>query len=85
MALLEATVVVVVDVVVVVSLLARYWSHYIKLWSINVNLRLLRATTDLFLWWVGGWLVGVCTVIFVSSPTTVLRLYCGYVVLSLGL
>ena len=37
-----------------------------------VKLRLLKATVE-FLWWVVG---GVCTVIFVSNLTTVLRLRC---------
>ena len=37
----------------------------------------------IFLWW---WLVvGIGTVIFMSDPTTVLRLCCGCVVFSLGL
>ena len=36
----------------------------------NVVLRLLKATVE-FLWW-----SGVCTVIFMSNPTTVLRLCC---------
>ena len=30
-----------------------YWSHYILFWSMNVVLRLLKATVE-FLWW-GGW------------------------------
>ena len=46
-----------------------FCSHHIKLWSINVNPRLLRATVE-FVWG------GVCTVIFESNPTTVLRLCC---------
>ena len=37
----------------------------------NVNLRLLKAAIE-FLWWGGV----VCTVIFMSNPTTVLRLCC---------
>ena len=41
--------------------------------SINVNLRLLKATVE-FLLWDGG---VVCTVIFMSNPTTVLRLCWG--------
>ena len=52
-----------------------------QLWSINVNLRLLMATIE-FLWWVGGG--GACTVLFMSKPTTALKLCCGCVVLSLG-
>ena len=39
----------------------------------NVILRLLKATVE-FLWW--GGLGGVCKVIFMSNPTTVLRLCC---------
>ena len=37
--------------------------------------------------WSGWWVVGggVCTVIFMSNPTTVLRLCCVCVLLSLGL
>ena len=46
----------------------------------NVVLRLMEAAVE-FVWWDGGG--GVCTVIFVSNPTTVLRLCC--VVLSLGM
>ena len=49
-----------------------YWSHYIKLWSINVHLGLLKADVE-FVWW---WWVVVCKVIFVSNPTAVLRLCC---------
>ena len=48
-----------------------YWSHYIKFWSINVHLRLLKADVEFLWWW--WW---VCTVFFVSNPTTVLRLCC---------
>ena len=52
----------------------------------NVVLRLTEAAVE-FLWWVGGWDGlgggGVCKVIFMSNPTTVLRLC--YVVLWLGL
>ena len=47
----------------------------------NVVLRLTEADVE-FLWVGGGWW-GVCKVIFVSNPTTVLRLC--YVVLWLGL
>ena len=36
------------------------------MWLINVNLSLLVLTVE-FLWWV-GW-GGVCTVIFVSTPS----------------
>ena len=39
-------------------------------------MRLLKTTVE-FLWWVVGSGGGVCTVIFMSNPTTVL----GYVVL----
>ena len=41
-----------------------------------VDLRLMEATVE-FVWWGGGvgW-GGVCTVIFMSNPTTVLRLCC---------
>ena len=46
-------------------------SHYVQLWSINVNLMVMEATVE-FLWWV------VCKVIFVSNPTTVLRLCCRW-------
>ena len=42
-----------------------------ELGSINVNLRLLKASVE-FLRLVGM----VCTVIFVSNPTTVLKLCC---------
>ena len=62
------------------------WSHYIKLWSINVHLGLLEVDVEFLWWWWGGGCWGggvVCTVIFVSNPTAVLRLCC--VVLSLGL
>ena len=51
-------------------------SHYVQLWSINVNLMVMEATVE-FLWWM------VCKVIFVSNPKTVLRLCC--VLLMLGL
>ena len=47
----------------------------ITLRSTNVNLRLLKAKVE-FLWWVGGVDGGVCKVIFVSNPTSVLRLCC---------
>ena len=56
-----------------------YWSYYIQLWSININLRLLVCTIE-FLWWVV--VGGVYTIIFMSNPTTVLRLCCA--VLSWG-
>ena len=59
-----------------------YWSHYIQLWSFNVNLELLRATIE-FVWW--GGVGGLCTVIFMPNPTSMLRLGCGCVVLLLGL
>ena len=49
MELLEANVVV---VVVVVDPACCYWSHDGKLWSINVNMRLLKAVME-FLWWGG--------------------------------
>ena len=92
MALPEATVVVavvcfvVVDIVlgfVGVALLVLLLLLFLMLllWSINVNLRLLKASVE-FLWWVGGW-VGVCTVIFVSNRTTVLRLCCCCVVVTI--
>ena len=41
----------------------------------NVVLGLTEAAVE-FLWWVGWWWGGVCKVIFVSNPTTVLRLCC---------
>lgn len=50
----------------------------------NVNLRLLKTKIEL-LWWVGG-VDGVgrlgraCTIIFMPSPSTVLRLCCSCVV-----
>ena len=47
----------------------------------NVVLRLMEAAVEFVV--VVGWGGGVCTVIFMSNPTTVLRLCC--VVLSLGL
>ena len=46
----------------------------------NVVLRLMKTAVE-FVWLGGGG--GVCTVIFMSNPTTVLTLC--YVVLSLGL
>ena len=60
-------VVVVLNVVVVVVVALFVISDNII--SINVNLRLLKASVE-FLWWV------VCKFIFVSNPTTVLRLCC---------
>ena len=48
----------------------------------NVVLRLTEAAVE-FLWWGGVLVGGVCKVIFVSNPTTVLSLC--YVVLLLGL
>ena len=69
---------VVVDVVVVFNgLIIFCWGQ------LNDNLRILKATVE-FLWWVGSGGV-VCTVIFVSNTTTVLRLCYGCVVLLLGL
>ena len=58
----------VVDIVVAIVVALLVVTVY--LCSINANLRLLKATVE-FVWWGGG---GVCTVIFVSNPTTVLRL-----------
>ena len=56
----------------------------------NVGLRIMEAAVEFVWWWGGGGVVGwwgggcgVCTVIFMSNPTTVLRLCC--VVFSLGL
>ena len=49
-----------------------YWSHYVQLLSMNV---ILKASVE-FVWWGGGG--GVCTVIFMSTPTTVLRLCCRW-------
>ena len=60
-------VVVVLNVVVVVVVALFVISDNII--SINVNLRLLKASVE-FLWWV------VCKFIFVSNPTTVLRSCC---------
>ena len=68
--------VVVVNVVVVNFIVAALFvvtdNIYIFLCLINVDLRLLKATVE-FLWWLVG---GVCKVIFVSNPTSVLRLCC---------
>ena len=41
-----------VDAVVVVVVALLNVTGHIYLWSINVNLRLLKATVE-FLWWVG--------------------------------
>ena len=50
----DAVVNVVVDVNVdVVALFVVTDTIYIKLWSIMVNMRLLKATVD-FLWWLAG-------------------------------
>ena len=48
---------------------------HIELWSENVDMKLSKANVE-FLWWGGV----VCTVIFESNPTTVLRLFCVVVV-----
>ena len=62
-------VVAVVNVVVVVLLVV---TGHIKLWSIDFNLMLLKASVE-FMWW-GGWVV--CTIIFMSKPIAVLMLCC---------
>ena len=61
-------VVVVLNFVVVLNVVALFVISD-NIISINVNLRLLKASVE-FLWWV------VCKFIFVSNPTTVLRLCC---------
>ena len=68
-----------VDFVVVTLIIG---TVYITYWSMNVNLRLLRATAE-FAW--GGGVGGVCIVIFESILTSVLRLCYHCVVLSLEL
>ena len=63
-------VVVVVNVIVVALIVVT--GHNIQLLSTNINLRLLKATLS----FCGGWVGVLCTIIFKSNPTTVLRLRC---------
>ena len=51
---MDVVVVVVVVVNVIVVALLVVTGHNIQLLSININLRLLKATFE-FLWWVGWW------------------------------
>ena len=46
------------------------------MWSINVNLRLLKAAIE-FVWWGGGG--GVCKVIFMSNYSVEVVLCCVFV------
>ena len=75
----DFVVVVVVVVSVIVVTLLVVTSHFIFRFG-QVNLRPLKAKVE-FLWW--GGVGGVCTVIFMSNPTTVLRLCCDCIVVGL--
>ena len=70
-------VVVVAAVVVVALLVTCDWSHYILLWSISVNLRLLKSSVEFLCGGVG------CYAQSFSCPTQLQC--CGGVVLSFGL